>query len=70
MYLGSRTAEPAAWPPPSWARGPSSWRHQPDGRVRCWPPRAIEADGGLDVLINNAGVEERGAGNAVIAPPT
>ncbi|MGW7261018.1 SDR family NAD(P)-dependent oxidoreductase [Streptomyces sp. NPDC054834] len=28
--------------------------------------QAIEADGGLDVLINNAGVEERAAGNAVI----
>ncbi|MEU6551469.1 SDR family NAD(P)-dependent oxidoreductase [Streptomyces sp. NPDC046915] len=27
---------------------------------------AIEADGGLDVLINNAGVEERADGNAVI----
>jgi len=32
--------------------------------------KAIEADGGLDVLINNAGVEERGPGNAVIGPPT
>ena len=30
--------------------------------------KAIEADGGLDVLINNAGVEERGPGNAVIGP--
>lgn len=28
----------------------------------------IERDGGLDVLINNAGVEERGAGNSVIGP--
>ncbi|HEX5405884.1 MAG TPA: SDR family NAD(P)-dependent oxidoreductase [Pseudonocardiaceae bacterium] len=28
--------------------------------------RAIEADGGLDVLVNNAGIEERGDGNAVI----
>ncbi|MBM0240064.1 SDR family NAD(P)-dependent oxidoreductase, partial [Micromonospora sp. ATA32] len=28
--------------------------------------KAIEADGGLDVLINNAGIEERGAGNIVI----
>ncbi|MCX5144902.1 MULTISPECIES: SDR family oxidoreductase [unclassified Streptomyces] len=28
--------------------------------------RAIEADGGLDVLINNAGVEGRGAENEVI----
>ncbi|CAM5242014.1 SDR family NAD(P)-dependent oxidoreductase [Streptomyces xanthochromogenes] len=26
---------------------------------------AIEADGGLDVLINNAGIEARGAGNSV-----
>lgn len=29
---------------------------------------AIEADGGLDVLINNAGIEERADGNAVIGP--
>ncbi|NJC73736.1 SDR family NAD(P)-dependent oxidoreductase [Planosporangium thailandense] len=28
--------------------------------------KAIEADGGLDVLINNAGIEGRGAGNIVI----
>jgi NAD(P)-dependent dehydrogenase (short-subunit alcohol dehydrogenase family) len=28
--------------------------------------KAIEADGGLDVLINNAGIEGRGAGNLVI----
>lgn len=28
--------------------------------------RTIETDGGLDVLINNAGIEERGAGNVVI----
>ena len=28
----------------------------------------IEADGGLDVLVNNAGVEERGDGNVVIGP--
>jgi NAD(P)-dependent dehydrogenase (short-subunit alcohol dehydrogenase family) len=28
----------------------------------------IEAGGGLDVLVNNAGIEERAAGNAVIGP--
>jgi len=28
--------------------------------------KTVEADGGLDVLINNAGVEERGENNAVI----
>jgi NAD(P)-dependent dehydrogenase (short-subunit alcohol dehydrogenase family) len=28
--------------------------------------KAIEADGGLDVLINNAGIEGRGPGNSVI----
>ncbi|WP_329113623.1 SDR family NAD(P)-dependent oxidoreductase [Streptomyces sp. NBC_01465] len=28
--------------------------------------RAVAADGGLDVLINNAGIEERAAGNTVI----
>ncbi|WP_406008702.1 SDR family NAD(P)-dependent oxidoreductase [Streptomyces sp. NBC_00637] len=28
--------------------------------------KAVEADGGLDVLINNAGIESRGAGNSVI----
>ena len=30
--------------------------------------QAIGGDGGLDVLINNAGIEERGDGNAVIGP--
>jgi NAD(P)-dependent dehydrogenase (short-subunit alcohol dehydrogenase family) len=30
--------------------------------------KAIEADGGLDVLVNNAAIEERGDGNAVIGP--
>jgi NAD(P)-dependent dehydrogenase (short-subunit alcohol dehydrogenase family) len=28
--------------------------------------KAVEADGGLDVLINNAGIQQRGPGNAVI----
>ncbi|WP_369243962.1 SDR family oxidoreductase [Streptomyces sp. R41] len=28
--------------------------------------KTIEADGGLDVLINNAGVEQRGEGNTVV----
>src|SRR5882757_2475888 len=28
--------------------------------------KAVEADGGLDVLVNNAGIEERGENNAVI----
>ncbi|WP_406136999.1 SDR family NAD(P)-dependent oxidoreductase [Streptomyces sp. NBC_01089] len=28
--------------------------------------RAVAADGGLDVLVNNAGIEERGADNTVI----
>ncbi|WP_319450734.1 MULTISPECIES: SDR family NAD(P)-dependent oxidoreductase [unclassified Mycobacterium] len=28
----------------------------------------IEAGGGLDVLVNNAAIEERGDGNAVVAP--
>lgn len=30
--------------------------------------RTIAADGGLDVLVNNAGIEERADGNAVIGP--
>ena len=30
--------------------------------------KAIEADGGLDVLVNNAGIEGRASGNAVIGP--
>ncbi|MDT7676891.1 MAG: hypothetical protein QOD82_4793, partial [Pseudonocardiales bacterium] len=29
---------------------------------------AIEADGGLDVLVNNAGIEERSDNNVVIGP--
>ena len=30
--------------------------------------KAIEADGGLDVLVNNAGIEGRTPGNAIIGP--
>ncbi|MFI0966255.1 SDR family NAD(P)-dependent oxidoreductase [Streptomyces sp. NPDC021080] len=30
--------------------------------------RAVEAEGGLDVLVNNAGIEGRGEGNGVIGP--
>jgi NAD(P)-dependent dehydrogenase (short-subunit alcohol dehydrogenase family) len=30
--------------------------------------KTIDADGGLDVLVNNAAVEERGDGNVVIGP--
>ncbi|MFJ4189351.1 SDR family NAD(P)-dependent oxidoreductase [Kitasatospora sp. NPDC089509] len=30
--------------------------------------RAVEADGGLDVLVNNAGIEARGEDNAVVGP--
>jgi NAD(P)-dependent dehydrogenase (short-subunit alcohol dehydrogenase family) len=30
--------------------------------------KAIEADGGLDVLVNNAGIEGRASGNAIIGP--
>jgi NAD(P)-dependent dehydrogenase (short-subunit alcohol dehydrogenase family) len=30
--------------------------------------KVIETDGGLDVLVNNAGLEERGDSNAVIGP--
>ncbi|MBQ1044376.1 MULTISPECIES: SDR family NAD(P)-dependent oxidoreductase [unclassified Micromonospora] len=37
-----------------------------DGASVAAAARAVEADGGLDVLINNAGVEGRGAGNRVI----
>ena len=28
--------------------------------------KSVEADGGLDVLVNNAGIESRGPGNAVV----
>jgi NAD(P)-dependent dehydrogenase (short-subunit alcohol dehydrogenase family) len=30
--------------------------------------KVIDADGGLDVLVNNAGIEERSASNVVIGP--
>jgi NAD(P)-dependent dehydrogenase (short-subunit alcohol dehydrogenase family) len=36
--------------------------------LRAAAAKAIEADGGLDVLVNNAGIEGRTPGNAVIGP--
>ncbi|OBB64106.1 MULTISPECIES: SDR family oxidoreductase [unclassified Mycobacterium] len=38
-----------------------------DASVRA-AVRTVEVDGGLDVLINNAAIEERADGNAVIGP--
>lgn len=38
-----------------------------DASVRA-AVRAIEANGGLDILVNNAAIEERGDGNAIIGP--
>lgn len=32
--------------------------------------RSVEAGGGLDVLVSNAGIEERGDSNGVIGPRT
>ncbi|WP_428340603.1 SDR family NAD(P)-dependent oxidoreductase [Mycobacterium sp.] len=67
VYIGSRDAERG-----SRAAGQLGGRSvlldtTDDSSVQA-AVKVIEADGGLDVLVNNAGVEERGDNNAVIGP--
>jgi NAD(P)-dependent dehydrogenase (short-subunit alcohol dehydrogenase family) len=69
VYLGSRDAERGRLAAARLGAGARAVQLDitDDASVRA-AAKAVEADGGLDVLINNAGVEERGPGNAVIGP--
>ena len=67
VYLGSRDAERGRLAAAQLGARSIQLDITDDASVLA-AAKAIEADGGLDVLINNAGVEERGAGNAVIGP--
>jgi len=69
VYLGSRDAERGRQAAARLGAGARAVQLDitDDASVQA-AAKAIEADGGLDVLINNAGVEERGPGNAVIGP--
>lgn len=63
----SAAATPSAGggPPNGWARG-GSGSTSPTTTPSRTAAKAIEADGGLDVLINNAGIESRGADNGIV----
>ena len=63
VYIGSRDAERGRLPPGRWA--PASGSTSPTTRPAP-RPSARRAEGGLDVLINNAGIEARGVDNTVI----
>ncbi|WP_156689861.1 SDR family oxidoreductase [Mycobacterium sp. Marseille-P9652] len=67
VYLGSR--DPARGRQAAEAVGARAIQLDitDDESVRA-AARMIDSDGGLDVLINNAGIEERADGNAVIGP--
>jgi NAD(P)-dependent dehydrogenase (short-subunit alcohol dehydrogenase family) len=56
-----------AGPPSNWAPGWSSSTSTDNASVAA-TAKTIEADGGLDVLINNAGIEERVPDGGVIGP--
>ena len=69
VYLGSRDAERGRLAAALLGAGARAVQLDitDDASVQA-AAKAIEADGGLDVLINNAGVEGRGPRNAVIGP--
>jgi NAD(P)-dependent dehydrogenase (short-subunit alcohol dehydrogenase family) len=67
VYLGSRDADRGRQAAAELGARAVQLDITDDASVRA-AAKAIEADGGLDVLINNAGVEERGPGNALIGP--
>jgi NAD(P)-dependent dehydrogenase (short-subunit alcohol dehydrogenase family) len=67
VYLGSRDAERGNQAAEQLGARSVLLDTTDDASVQA-AVKVIEADGGLDVLVNNAGVEERGANNAVIGP--
>jgi len=67
VYLGSRDAERGRVAAERVGARAIQLDVTDDASVRA-AVRAIEFDGGLDVLINNAAVEERGDHNVVIGP--
>jgi NAD(P)-dependent dehydrogenase (short-subunit alcohol dehydrogenase family) len=67
VYLGSRDADRGRRAAEALGARAVQLDITDDASVQA-AAKAIEADGGLDVLVNNAGVEERGPGNAVVGP--
>jgi NAD(P)-dependent dehydrogenase (short-subunit alcohol dehydrogenase family) len=67
VYIGSRDAEHGRGAAELLGTRSIQLDITDDASVRA-AVQAIEADGGLDVLINNAAVEERGDENVVIGP--
>jgi NAD(P)-dependent dehydrogenase (short-subunit alcohol dehydrogenase family) len=67
VYLGSRDAERGRAAAEQLGARAIQLDVTDDASVRA-AVTAIESDGGLDVLINNAAVEERGDHNVVIGP--
>jgi NAD(P)-dependent dehydrogenase (short-subunit alcohol dehydrogenase family) len=67
VYLGSRDAENGRRAAAQLGAKAVQLDITDDASVQA-AVKTIEADGGLDVLVNNAAIEERGEGNVVIGP--
>jgi len=67
VYLGSRDAERGRRAAERLGARPVVIDVTDDASVLA-AAKHVEAGGGLDVLVNNAGVEERAEGNAIIGP--
>jgi NAD(P)-dependent dehydrogenase (short-subunit alcohol dehydrogenase family) len=67
VYVGSRDADNGRRAAEQLGANAVQLDVTDDASVRA-AVKTIEADGGLDVLVNNAAIEERGDGNAVIGP--
>ena len=67
VYIGSRDAERGRRAAEQMGARAVQLDVTEDASVQA-AVKTIEADGGLDVLVNNAGIEERGDNNVVIGP--